>query len=160
MGLEDLVSRSTRVARWFCFQTKNPNLGKFWEGLRLENVYIFYGHLEYFMSRLNHFVFICNSIHLKHFVFIWDTFSGLGIVHREKSGNLAVNYFFRGGMSTPFSSVFAAGRYLETATHILSIPMWYYFPVSSDHWNTPRPIPPIFLPVPRPFEVGNLKTKS
>jgi hypothetical protein len=31
-----------------CFQTKNPNLGKFWRALRLENVYIFYGHLEYF----------------------------------------------------------------------------------------------------------------
>jgi hypothetical protein len=31
------------------FQTKNPNLGKFWRALhRLENVDIFYGHLEYF----------------------------------------------------------------------------------------------------------------
>jgi hypothetical protein len=29
-----------------CFQTKNPNLGKF---LR-ENVEILYGHLEYFMD--------------------------------------------------------------------------------------------------------------
>jgi hypothetical protein len=30
------------------FQTKNPNLGSFWEGLKLENVDIFYGQLEYF----------------------------------------------------------------------------------------------------------------
>jgi hypothetical protein len=30
------------------FQTKNPNLGKFWRGPRLKNVDIFYGHLEYF----------------------------------------------------------------------------------------------------------------
>jgi hypothetical protein len=31
-----------------CFQTKNPNLSKFWKALgRLENVYTFYGHLEY-----------------------------------------------------------------------------------------------------------------
>jgi hypothetical protein len=31
-----------------CFQTKNPNLGKFLEGLRMENAGICYGHLEYF----------------------------------------------------------------------------------------------------------------
>jgi hypothetical protein len=30
------------------FQTKNPNLGKFWRAPWLENVDIFYGHLEYF----------------------------------------------------------------------------------------------------------------
>jgi hypothetical protein len=29
------------------FSNKNPNLGKFFEGLGLENVDIFYGHLEY-----------------------------------------------------------------------------------------------------------------
>jgi hypothetical protein len=39
-----------RVARWFVFKPKKKNLGKFYEGLRLENVYIFYGHLEYFME--------------------------------------------------------------------------------------------------------------
>jgi hypothetical protein len=31
-----------------CFQTKNPNLGKFLEGLRMENADVFDGHLEYF----------------------------------------------------------------------------------------------------------------
>jgi hypothetical protein len=31
-----------------CFPTKNPDLGKNRHGLRLENVDIFYGHLEYF----------------------------------------------------------------------------------------------------------------
>jgi hypothetical protein len=31
-----------------CFQTKNPSLGTFFEGLRLENVDIFYDLLEYF----------------------------------------------------------------------------------------------------------------
>jgi hypothetical protein len=30
------------------YKTQNPNLGKFLEGPRLENVDIFYGHLEYF----------------------------------------------------------------------------------------------------------------
>jgi hypothetical protein len=33
-----------------CFQTKNPNLGKFWEGLGMENVVIFYDYLGYFMA--------------------------------------------------------------------------------------------------------------
>jgi hypothetical protein len=33
-----------------CFQTKNPNLGKNCQGLGLENVKIFYGHLEYFIN--------------------------------------------------------------------------------------------------------------
>jgi hypothetical protein len=35
-----------RVARWFVFKPKIPIL----EGLWLENAYIFYGHLEYFME--------------------------------------------------------------------------------------------------------------
>jgi hypothetical protein len=29
------------------FQTKNPNLGKFWRALGMEKVGIFFGHLEY-----------------------------------------------------------------------------------------------------------------
>jgi hypothetical protein len=33
-----------------CFQTKNPDLGKFLEGLGKENVGLLYGHLEYFKS--------------------------------------------------------------------------------------------------------------
>jgi hypothetical protein len=50
-----LVGGNPDVARcqgcqMVCFQTKKKNLGKFYEGLRLENVYIFYGHLEYFME--------------------------------------------------------------------------------------------------------------
>jgi hypothetical protein len=30
------------------FQTKNPNLGKLFEGLEMEDVGMFYGHLVYF----------------------------------------------------------------------------------------------------------------
>jgi hypothetical protein len=34
-----------------CFQTKNPNLGKFFRASDyIEDVDIFYGHLEYFMD--------------------------------------------------------------------------------------------------------------
>jgi hypothetical protein len=45
------------------FKTKNTNLGKFGRALhRLENVDIFYGHLEYFMG-------------------IWDVFKTIWWVH-------------------------------------------------------------------------------
>jgi hypothetical protein len=52
----------TRVARWFVFKPKNPNLGKFWRVLQwkilvyfvtnrsiLRPLEIFYGHLVYFV---------------------------------------------------------------------------------------------------------------
>jgi hypothetical protein len=41
-----------RVARWHTyFQTKNPNLGKFWRVLQWEMLaYIFYGDLVYFTA--------------------------------------------------------------------------------------------------------------
>jgi hypothetical protein len=64
-----------------CFQTKNPNLGKFWGVLQWKIlVYImtiwsillllgiFYGHLVYFLI-------------------IWYIFPRFGILDREKSGN-------------------------------------------------------------------------
>jgi hypothetical protein len=55
-----------------CFQTKNPNLGqKFWY-LRLENVDIFNGHLEYFMDIsdiLRKFGTFC--VRFVHFFPVW-----------------------------------------------------------------------------------------
>jgi hypothetical protein len=32
------------------FQTKNPNLGGIFDGVSMEDVGIFYGHLDYFMA--------------------------------------------------------------------------------------------------------------
>jgi hypothetical protein len=66
------------------FQTKNPNLGKFWRTLDWKMlIYVF--------------LVIWNIIrtfgifydYLVHFVFITylDTFSGFGNMHQEKSGN-------------------------------------------------------------------------
>jgi hypothetical protein len=72
------------------FQNKNPNLGQSWRVLaRLENVYIFYGHLEYF------FIWRFGIFYdpLVHFVFIWYIFSGFGIMYQEKSGNPAKESF-------------------------------------------------------------------
>jgi hypothetical protein len=37
----------SRVARWYIFKPKNPNLGKILEGLGIKKVGMFYGHLEY-----------------------------------------------------------------------------------------------------------------
>jgi hypothetical protein len=64
-----------------CFQTKKPNLGKFWRVLQwkilvyfmtiwsiLRPLEIFYGHLVYF-------------------VVVWYIFPSFGILYQEKSGN-------------------------------------------------------------------------
>jgi hypothetical protein len=63
------------------FQTKNPNLGKFWRALDWKM-------LIYFMpiwNILQTFGIFYN--HLLHFVFTWYIFSGFGIMYQEKSGN-------------------------------------------------------------------------
>jgi hypothetical protein len=64
-----------------CFQTKNPNLGKFLRALDGKM-------LIYFMTIWN----ILRTFgkfydHLVHFVLIWYSFSGFGIMYRQKSGN-------------------------------------------------------------------------
>jgi hypothetical protein len=56
----------------FFFQTKNPNLGKFWRALhRIENVGISYDDLEYFMAvwySLWPFGIVCGHlIYFSHF---------------------------------------------------------------------------------------------
>jgi hypothetical protein len=63
------------------FQTKNPNLGKFWSALD--------------RKILIYFMVICNIsqtletlyYRMVHFMFIWNIFSGFGIMYQEKSGN-------------------------------------------------------------------------
>jgi hypothetical protein len=64
------------------FQTKNHNLGKNFEGFRMENVlYIFFVHLEYITA-------IWYSLRwLGSFVVIWYIFPRFGILRHEKSGN-------------------------------------------------------------------------
>jgi hypothetical protein len=70
-----------------CFQTKNPNLGKFWRVLQwkilapsmtiwsiLRPLEIFYGHLV-------------------HFVVIWYISPRFGNLYQEKSGNPAPNSY-------------------------------------------------------------------
>jgi hypothetical protein len=56
-------------------------LGKFWRALHWKM-------LIYFMAIGNILqTFGIVYDHLVHFVFIWYTFSGLGIMYQEKSGN-------------------------------------------------------------------------
>jgi hypothetical protein len=52
------------------------------EGLRLENVDIFYCHLEYFTFG----IFYDHSV---NFVFIWNIIYGFGMMNQEKSDNPA-----------------------------------------------------------------------
>jgi hypothetical protein len=64
------------------FQTKNPNLGKKFQGLRLKNVDTFYGHWEYFYGRLGYFMTIWYIL-----CSLGTFFSSFGIMQKEKSGN-------------------------------------------------------------------------
>jgi hypothetical protein len=70
-----------RVARWHFFQTKNTNLGKFLEGLAMQDVGILYlcmaiwSILRLFDIVLGHFVY---------FKVIWYIFQLLGMLHQEK----------------------------------------------------------------------------
>jgi hypothetical protein len=65
------------------FQTKNPNLGKFWRVLQWKR-------LVYFMDTFS----ILRPLeifygHLVYFVVIWYIFSRFGILYQEKYGNPA-----------------------------------------------------------------------
>jgi hypothetical protein len=65
----------------FCFQTKNPNLGKF-------SRFSDWNRLIYFMDIRN--IFWTSGIlsdHVGHWVFIWYIFSCFGVMNQEKSGN-------------------------------------------------------------------------
>jgi hypothetical protein len=57
------------------FQTKNPILGKLFEGLPMKDVGKFYGHLVYFTAIwyiLRHFGVLCGN--LLYFAVIWYIF--------------------------------------------------------------------------------------
>jgi hypothetical protein len=65
------------------FQTKNPNLGKFWRVLQwtmlvCNGYVVVYCHLKYFVA-------ICTS----YFMVIWYMFTQFGMLYQEKSGNPA-----------------------------------------------------------------------
>jgi hypothetical protein len=67
------------------FQTKNPNLGKFWRTLDCKM-------LIYCIAIWNNLqTFGIFYDHLVNFLFIWYIFSDLGIMYQEKSGNPGYN---------------------------------------------------------------------
>jgi hypothetical protein len=64
-----------------CFQTKNPNLGKFWRVL-LWKILV---HLMTLLSILRPLEIFYG--HLVYFVVIWYIFPRFGILDQQKSGN-------------------------------------------------------------------------
>jgi hypothetical protein len=64
------------------FQTKNPNLGKFWRALKWENVGIFYGHLEHFTT-IRYTLWSFGTV-----VIIWYIFPPLWYFVSRKSATL------------------------------------------------------------------------
>jgi hypothetical protein len=63
------------------FQTKNPNLGKFWRGLNW-TMLLFIMDIWTIIR-----TFVIFNDRLVHFAFIWYSVSGFGAMHREKSGS-------------------------------------------------------------------------
>jgi hypothetical protein len=45
-----VIGFQTSVARWFIFKPKTSKFGEILEGLIIENVRIFYGHLQFFRA--------------------------------------------------------------------------------------------------------------
>jgi hypothetical protein len=69
------------------FQTKNPNLGKFWRDLQLKKL-VYFKAIWYILLSFGIF---CR--HLIHFIVIWNIFFRFGMLvcTKKKSGNPA-NY--------------------------------------------------------------------
>jgi hypothetical protein len=68
------------------FQTKNPNLGKFWMALISEKVGILYGRLEYDTANLYFYGNMYGNL-----VAIWHILPYFGKLCQEKSGNPGVS---------------------------------------------------------------------
>jgi hypothetical protein len=64
-----------------CFQTKNPNLGKFWRVLQWK-ILVYFMTIWYILRPLEIFYG-----HLEYFVVIWYISPRFGILYQEKSGN-------------------------------------------------------------------------
>jgi hypothetical protein len=64
-----------------CFQTKNPNLGKFWRVL-LWKIFVYFMTIWSILRPLEIFY-----SHLVYFLVIWYIFHPFGIWDQEKSGN-------------------------------------------------------------------------
>jgi hypothetical protein len=64
-----------------CFQTKNPNLGKFW-GVLQWKILVYFMTIWSILRPLEIF-----SSHLVYFVVIWYIFPRFGILYQGKSGN-------------------------------------------------------------------------
>jgi hypothetical protein len=76
-----IFSRRKQGCQMAWFQAKNPTLGKFWRALDWKM-------FTYCMAIWNILrIFGMFYDHLVHFVFLWHSFSGFGIMHQEKSGN-------------------------------------------------------------------------
>jgi hypothetical protein len=64
-----------------CFQTKNPNFGKFWRVLQWK-ILVYFMSIWTFLGPLE-----ISYGHLVYFEVIWYIFPRFGILDQEKSGN-------------------------------------------------------------------------
>jgi hypothetical protein len=68
------------------FLNQKPQFGKFFKGLGLGNVGIFYGHLEYLAAIFLYFIY-------DHLCSFGAFFPDFGILSQEKSGNPALLFW-------------------------------------------------------------------
>jgi hypothetical protein len=72
-----------------CFQTKNPNLGKFWRVLQYK-MFVYFTDIWSILRP-----FGINCVHSVYFMVIWYIFSRFGIMYQEKSGNSVLSPNFK-----------------------------------------------------------------
>jgi hypothetical protein len=95
------VSLETRIVSWtknaapvqgcqmVCFQTKDPNLGKFWRVLHWKTLVYIVDTWPILRSLIIFYEQFYQTGNLVLFVVIWYIFSRFGILYQEKSGNPA-----------------------------------------------------------------------
>jgi hypothetical protein len=69
-----------------CFQTKKPNLDKFWRALEWKRIIIYFMFIWNILWRFGLF-----NDHLVHFVFIWYIFPGLVSCTKKTLATLVFN---------------------------------------------------------------------
>jgi hypothetical protein len=67
------------------FQTKNPNLGKFWRAM-LCKIFVYFMDIWHILRSIGVFY-----DHLVHFVVIWYIYPHFGMLCQEQSGNPVVH---------------------------------------------------------------------
>jgi hypothetical protein len=132
------------------FQTKNPNLGKFWRALDW-TILIYFSAIWNILAPFGIFYG-----HLVQFVFVWYIFSGFGTMCHEKSGNpdgitKSCSWNWSRGFEMPSTKGLISHFNMEGKTVVISFQL--KLDDSSQVWN--RRFPNNWLKGPKIFKIKN-----